>query len=114
MNGYLIKISMGRNLIDELAISEEAHYEDRENAAGIDLTLEIMDAGKCEKLAYLILQRFKTIIAIQDKAEAEEIYWAVSSGTFQIDHFRSACKIADALRPLVSERTARTYYPYGA
>lgn len=96
--GYPVVIRLGPVLPEELAMCEEGSYEDQQalHPSERDRPLETH--------TYTIAQRYRSQLRIDNVLEAEDVYYAVCSGTFQIRskrYFRAACKIADALRELV-------------
>lgn len=71
------------------------------------------DAG-CPDAGHVcnILDRHARKIEVRDADEAELVYYAACSGTMQLAYkgfTRTARKIADALRPHVSARTAHIW-----
>lgn len=93
MNGFPVVIRMTPEQVAELVESEEGAYAD-DTEAGRPL----------EAHPHTVAQRFRWRLEIRNDAEAQEMYFAVCSGTFQRSHFGAACSIADALRAVVRER----------
>jgi len=115
MAEYPIKIKVASYLIDEFANCEQGRYEDHTHEPECPAC-----DGACatEPFAYDILQRWRTMIEVRNQAEAEEIYWAVSSGTFQLaedGHLQAAQRIADTLLKAGAIETPeiRRWYPSG-
>jgi hypothetical protein len=103
---FPIVIKMYAPHIEELMHSERGSFEDMEgHLAKGELPLE----RPLESHTYTIAQRHKTKLVINNPAEAEDVFFAVCSGTFQgYSHgtFKAACRIADVLRPIV-----KVHYP---
>lgn len=92
---YPIRILLGPVLPEELSRSEEGAYEDEVQLAPLERTRPL------HRHTYLIARRFSTQLRIDTVYEAEDVYYAVCSGTFKLRHYKAACKIADALREVV-------------
>lgn len=109
----ITRILLARSTIASLALSEEGRHEDHES------DLADWNATPPEKrdqedeprpaLAYVCAMaalassassRYATIV-IDDASAAEDLYYAVCSGTFQVRFPRQARRIADALRDRV-------------
>ena len=87
----MIKIRINPAALEEFQHSEHGSYEDHGSP----------DVGH----VWNILQRHTGLIEVRSDAEAAEVFYAVCSGTFQLDapeegkvYFRTACRIADKLR----------------
>ena len=106
---YPIKLRVNAAALVELSTSEEGSYN--------DAWAELAKAGDSDQLidmklsrhAHHVAQRHKTVLEIVDSDEAEAMFYAVCSGTFQLRHLLIARRIADALRPHVSEESRRRW-----
>lgn len=104
-NVFPIVIKISAVHLDELASSEMGSYDDMSQQPA-DKRERQLDSHCC-----VIAQRYKTKLVINNLAEAEDVYYAVCSGTFMKRDKRSytmACKIADILRPIVKEHCPET------
>lgn len=89
---FPIKIKISEKALAELVQSEWGSWEDHKHAGG----------HPCE-----IAQRHRKVLVVENRKEADRMYYAVCSGTFQLQrkvgegpsYFRTACRIADILRP---------------
>jgi hypothetical protein len=99
-----LRIPVSRATVEEFFESEYGRWED---AGRPETVLEAAEAaartGNDGALASVVLLRAKTRIIIYTTDEAEDVYFAVSSGTFQMHHFRAAERIANILRPIVAK-----------
>lgn len=100
---FPIKIRINPIALEEFRDSEYGSFEDDEE--GVTRSYSPLHA-------YEILGRAPAAIIVNDADEAAEIYWRVCSGTFQLNnqddgenrqYFKTACRIAAALRPAVQE-----------
>ncbi len=109
----IITIRLSRKTVEHLANSEEGRYEDymRElvewNATPLGERNEDDKPEPClayvcatEALASHVSSRYATI-RIEDAPTAEDLYYAVCSGTFQIHFSAAARRIANELRERV-------------
>lgn len=101
---YPVKIPLRWRLVEELGNSECGLWEDYGQPDQEDPD---------NPFTYLICQRHKSQLEIRNAKEASEVYWAVSSGTFQLRHVQAARNIADRLYHLVPKKTTDHYYPTG-
>ena len=110
VSAFPIKLRVNPDPLGELVQSECGRWEDHGTPDH-----GVFDPARCEcddkphPFVYLIANRYTTRLEIRDAAEAEEVYWAVCSGTFQLSHFKVARRIADALRPYVKAATVRRW-----
>lgn len=84
----VIHAKMSRTLKAEFADSEYAAYEDDHHP----------ETGPHP---YLVASRKGDGLTIETDEELRSVWVALCSGTFQLHHFRAACKVADQLKPLV-------------
>lgn len=105
---FPIVIRMYAPHIQELLNSERGSYDDMmQYAEKGELPLE----RPLESHVYTVAQRHKAMLVINNAAEAEDVYFAVCSGTFQgysRGTFAAACKVADVLRPIVKKYNPET------
>jgi len=104
---FPIRIKMSAVALEELAQCEWGSWEDHKEARG----------HPCE-----IAQRHKGVLVLDNAKEADRMYYAVCSGTFQLNRepgegrsfFRTACRIADVLRPFARPETVKQWpFPTG-
>lgn len=105
----LLVIKSSRALVSELEGCEYGAYED---------CLDRRKRGEMEPGDELtiveILSRHTSHIILETPAEADLLFYAVCSGTFQVQHYRAACRIADLTKPHASPETMKQWrYPYG-
>ena len=97
MNTYPIKILIRAQEMQQLRKSEHAAYQDAQR---------VSTGGVVEyPMAYSICLRHDRMIEIRDEAEADEMFYAVSSGTFAQSHYETAKRIAKILRPYAKPKT---------
>lgn len=116
---YPVTIKLSNALIEEFDGCEYGIWEDHGRP---DDGLLKDPCPACEErctsapFTHNILQRYRTRIEVHTVKEAEEVYWAVSSGTFQINHLRAARRIADELLAagVISDELREQWYPSGA
>lgn len=103
-----VTIQIPKKLLAELSAAEAGAYDDAASGRTTGRPLE--------SHTHKIAQRFASRLVITSKAEAEDVYYAVCSGTFQsqsIACWNVANRIADNLRPYVKPETvARWPAPY--
>ena len=109
ISAYPIKLRVSAAALDELSTTEEGSYEDASNELAKAGDSEQLIAMKLSRHAHKVAQRHRTVLEIVDADEAEAVYYAVCSGTFQLTRLRLARRIADALRPHVKPETARRW-----
>lgn len=107
---FPIGITLSKALCEELSECEMGAYEDAERA---------VEKGEendrpLEAHTYVVAKRDKdkNRIVIQNADEAEDVYYAVCSGTFmQLNSaaFRAACRIANVLRPYAFPETVKLW-----
>ena len=106
---YPIRIKVSAPILEELQHCEYPSWE--------DLTSGLSDPAErpLESHTYAVVKRSpRTVLVINTPEEADDVFYAVCSGTFQLYHYRTACRIADALKPHAKPETvARWRYPYG-
>lgn len=100
MTTYSIKIKLPVGHLSELAECEHPAYEDAEHDEAEGKPAERPTATH----TYVVAKRHKTILEIRNAEEANDVYYAVCSGTFGLREksmawHRSAVKIANLLRP---------------
>jgi hypothetical protein len=119
-----IAIRLARKKCEALAIAEEGRHEDCLTALAEWNTAskpkdEKPDTCHAYDVASKALDTRGAIVALRiDSANAAiDLYYAVCSGTFQIDNFKAATRIANALRDRVRRidpgMVQRWQTPYG-
>lgn len=106
----IVKIRLSRAAVEHLAMSEEGRYEDYTRDLAEWNAGERYEADKPEPcLAYTCATEALTshesskyaTICISSTDTAEDLYYAVCSGTFQIQFLTAARRIANVLRERV-------------
>jgi hypothetical protein len=128
---FPVRIRVNKNTLWEFGDSEQPLYEDHQMCVQLaygDFPLPPKDDGKpipvhqcvhsetekdCCVLVYLIAQRHKTVLEMRDQREVDHTYWALCSGTFQLNHLRAAQNLAMKLRPYVTTKLAQSMFPDG-
>lgn len=100
---FPIRIRINPAALDAFQRSEEGSHEDWKGG------LQPYDSVYGDTHVFDILGRYRAVIEVRNADEAAEVYTAVCSGTFQLNdpeegkpYFRTACRIANALRPVVA------------
>lgn len=104
---FPIRIKIPTDVLVELAACSEGSYSDMQAISDKGEPIERMLTTH----AHVVASRHKTVLEIRNKVEAEDMYYEVCSGVFQIKGRRGwtyANRIADALRPVVKEYSPGT------
>lgn len=109
---YPIKIKVAAAILNELQACELPSWEDHNSP---DVEPEALASRPLASHTYAVVERSpRTVLVINNQDEADDVFYAVCSGNFQLYHYRTACRIADALKPHAKPETvARWRYPYG-
>ncbi len=108
---YPIRLKVSSAAMEELQASECGSYE----SVTESIERGEGDQGRpLESHVHTVTERFATILEIRNDAEAIDAYYAVCSGTFQLSHYRIACRIADALRDVVTAVDPKTTRQWSA
>lgn len=104
---YPIRIKLSAAVLEKLGQCELGSWEDLN---GDDPDPEGLESRPLESHTYAVVERSpKTVLVINNPAEAEDVYYAVCSGTFQLYYLRAARKIADRLRPHALPETVKLW-----
>ena len=104
---YPIRIKLRAPVLEELGQCELGSWED---LTGPDPDPEGLIERTLESHTYAVVERSpKTVLVINNADEAEDVYYAVCSGTFQLYFLRAAHKIADVLRPHALAETVKLW-----
>lgn len=99
---FPIRIKMSAAALTELAACAEGSYSDAQTSVYAGEPAE----RSLQYHAHVVAKRHKTVLEIRNHMEAEDMYYEVCSGVFQIKGWVGwdrANAIADALRPVVKE-----------
>jgi hypothetical protein len=111
---FPIRIRVAPRALEEFRDSEEGSWEDAGRRK------DSLDEATGSLHVYCILGRHKGLIEVRDALEAETVYVAACSGTWQTrwsaeerrygegdgrGYFETACRVADLLRPYVRPET---------
>ena len=96
MSAFPIKIRMNPQTLEILAQCEEPRREDTPEEEAPILTWDVC-------------QRHRSVLRIDNAEEADDVYFSVCSGTFELYRYRMACKIADILRPHAKPETVKRW-----
>ena len=111
---YPIRIRMSAATLAELEHCEYGSYEDCKGDAEHLARSFGEDARIEDHPVSVIANSKKTVLIIRNAAQADWMFYAVCSGTFQLHHLRVAQRIADALiQHATPETVARWRYPDG-
>jgi hypothetical protein len=99
----IVRLSVNASALEEFRLSECGRWEDH----GCPY-----DRPDNKPLAYNLLGRFKTLIALVDQAEVNEVWWALCAGSFQVHRPRAATALAKRLRPYVSDKALLAEWPH--
>lgn len=103
---FPLAIRLSARKIEELRECELGAYEDDE--AKVEKGEEPDRA--LESHTYTVCKRATgAVLSIADADEAEDVYYAVCSGTFQLHHLSAARQIADLLRPYALPETVKLW-----
>ena len=105
----IITLRLSRRTVIALAISEEGRHEDYQRAIAEHEAAQGDSPKPKPCLAYMHAVRAlensasskQVTLRIDEAAAAEDLYYAVCSGTFQIGRLRAARNIANSLRERV-------------
>lgn len=107
-----ITIRLSNAAATELYHSEYGSYEDQQNdmdAGAISVLGRWSDAHACDIIMRGKRRQNSTTITLLDDSEAAEMYYAICSGTFQLDYkgyLRTAKRLADQLRDAARRHSA--------
>jgi hypothetical protein len=105
---YPIRIKLTAAVLEELGQCELGSWEDL-NGEDRDPD-EDLDSRPLASHTYAVVERSpRTVLIINNQAEAEDVYYAVCSGTFQLYHLHSARRIANILRPHALPETVKLW-----
>lgn len=108
-SGACVVINLRKEVLAELVAAEEGAYEDAVAGKGSGAPDDIRPL---ESHVHKVAQRFTSRLVIRTCEEAEDAYYAVCSGTFQLRNlacWRAAVRIADALRPFAKPGTVKMF-----
>lgn len=105
---FPIRIRMSAAALVELAACAEGSYSDMQAAGNAGELVERMLTTH----THVVAKRHKTMLEIRNHREAEDVYYEVCSGVFQIKGWvgwTMANAIADRLRPVVTSSTVHAW-----